>query len=106
MSGPIFTAIEAKLGRVLEPAHLEVINQSHMHSGSGTETHFKVVVVAEVFADMRLVARHRRVNEVLAEEFAAGVHALSIEALTPAQWIARGGEVRPSPPCLGGSKGD
>jgi BolA protein len=33
------------------------------------------------------------------------VHALSIEALTPEQWTARGGQTLPSPPCLGGSKG-
>ena len=106
MSGPILNAIETKLGRALEPAHLEVINQSHMHSGPAAESHFKVVIVAYAFEEMRLVARHRRVNEILVDEFAAGVHALSIEALTPAQWVARGGAIRPSPPCLGGSKAD
>ena len=104
--GPVQQTIEAKLARGLGPAHLEVINQSHMHSGPGSETHFKVVIVADAFADMRLVARHREVHKLLADELKAGVHALSIEALTPAQWEARGHAIRPSPPCLGGSKAD
>ncbi|MCA9634412.1 MAG: BolA family transcriptional regulator [Myxococcales bacterium] len=104
MSGPVEAAITAKLA-ALDPAHLEVINQSHQHSvAPGSETHFKVVIVAEGFAGEMLVARHRRVHALLADELAGGVHALSIEALTPAQWEARGGAIRPSPPCLGGSK--
>ncbi len=98
--------IETKLGKALDPAHLEVLNQSHQHGGSGTQTHFKVVIVAEIFTGERLLSRHRRVNQLLAEELATGVHALSIEALTPAQWTARGGSIRPSPPCMGGSKSD
>ncbi len=107
MSAPTMHArIEAKLREALTPAHLEVINQSHQHGGSGTQTHFKVVVVADIFASERLLSRHRRVNKLLSEELAAGVHALSIEALTPAQWTARGGSIRPSPPCMGGSKSD
>lgn len=104
MSGPVQAAIEARLVD-LEPAHLEVLNQSGMHSvPPGSETHFKVVIVSPVFEGEPLVARHRRVHALLAAELAAGVHALSIEALTPAQWRARGGAVVASPPCRGGSK--
>ena len=33
-----------------------------------------------------------------ADELRGGVHALSIEALTPEQWIARGGQTLPTPP--------
>ena len=107
MSGPIGAAIERKLGDRFAPAHLEVINQSHMHSvPKNSETHFKVVVVSDQFSGQGLVHRHRAINQTLADELAAGVHALSIEALTPAQWEARGGAIRPSPPCLGGSKAD
>ncbi|HFE45468.1 MAG TPA: BolA/IbaG family iron-sulfur metabolism protein [Nannocystis exedens] len=98
--------IEAKLREAFTPAHLEVINQSHHHGGSGTQTHFKVIVVADTFAGERLLSRHRRVNNLLTEELTQGVHALTIEALTPAQWTARGGAIRPSPPCMGGSKSD
>ena len=45
---------------------------------SGSETHFKVVVVSEAFASMPLLERHRAVNEQLAAELAgySHVHAL------------------------------
>jgi BolA protein len=96
--------IEKKLAEAFQPVHLEVINESAMHSvPPGSETHFKVVVVSPVFDGLGLVDRHRRVNEALRDELRAGVHALGIRALTPAQWD-EGQRALPSPPCLGGSK--
>ena len=102
MPGPLETSIHQKLDQAFEPLVLQVLNESHQHSGPGTETHFKVVVVSESFAGKGLVARHRAVNAVLADELAAGVHALSINAHTQAQWEARGGVVPDSPRCRGG----
>jgi len=96
--------IHDKLVDAFSPVALEVINESHMHSGPATESHFKVVVVAEGFAGVPLIQRHRLVNQTLADELAGGVHALSIHAYTPAQWADRGGEIPRSPPCRGGSK--
>jgi len=105
VSGPLQAAVERKLADALAPLHLAVENQSGMHSvPPGSETHFKVVVVSPAFAGEGLVARHRRIHALLADELRAGVHALSIEALTPEQWQTRGGAVLASPPCLGGSK--
>jgi len=34
------------------------------------------------------------------------VHALSMETLTPAEWLARGGRTMTSPACRGGAKND
>lgn len=96
--------IHDKLVDAFTPAALEVINESHMHSGPATESHFKVVVVSDGFEGVPLVRRHRLVNQALADELAGGVHALSIHAYTPAQWADRGGEIPASPPCRGGSK--
>nr|WP_217910129.1 BolA family protein [Pseudenhygromyxa sp. WMMC2535] len=91
--------------RSFAPSVLEVINESGNHSvPPGSETHFKVVVVAASFDGQGLVARHRAVNRALGAELAAGLHALSIQALTPDQWASRGGQIPASPPCLGGSK--
>ncbi len=104
---PIRDAIHDELVRSFAPTVLEVINESHNHAvPRGSETHFKVVVVSEGFAGQSPVARHRAVNRALAAQLEAGVHALSIQALTPAQWAERGGVVPPSPPCLGGSKAE
>jgi stress-induced morphogen len=102
---PMQDAIHDRLVQAFVPSVLEVINESGNHSVPvGSETHFKVVIVSESFAGQTLVARHRSVNQALAQQLATGVHALSIQALTPAQWSERGGVVPASPPCLGGSK--
>ena len=101
---PIRAAIHDALVRSFVPTTLEVINESGNHNvPRGSETHFKVIIVSESFTGKSPVARHRAVNKVLAEQLAGGVHALSIQALTPAQWHERGGQVPASPPCLGGS---
>ncbi len=99
--------IETKIMSSLAPSHLEVIDESHMHSvPSGSESHFRVVVVSERFEDLPLVQRHRAVNRVLERELREGVHALSLQTLTATEWTRRGGETLASPACLGGSKAD
>ncbi len=121
--GPLATAIFAKLTQAFTPAHLEVLNESHMHAvAKGSETHFKVVVVAEQVSFVRLrqawfslhrllhipiqfegvplIDRHRSINNILAAEFAAGLHALSITAKSANQWAANN-TVHKSPACAG-----
>ncbi len=102
---PVARSITAKLEAAFAPAHLEVINESGSHNvPRGSETHFKVIVVSTCWAGVALLDRHRSVNTTLAAELASGVHALSVVAKTPEQWSKSGGQVRPSPPCLGGSQ--
>jgi BolA protein len=85
--------ITAKLEKAFSPTHLEVTDDSAQHAGhighpgsghpgqtSATETHFSVNVVAPAFTGKSRIARHRMVNELLTEEFAAGMHALAITA--------------------------
>ncbi len=96
----LVTAFTAGLG----PAHLEVIDESSMHS-KGAESHFKVVVVSASFAGLSAVKRHRLVNQAAAEVFASGLHALSIFAKTPDEWGATAGPLA-SPTCRGGSKSE
>jgi len=99
----IEAAIERKLADRFELAHLEVVNESGGHNvPPGSETHFKVVLVSGDFDGLRLLARHRAVNEALADELAGGVHALAIHTYTPAEWRDRFGAAPLSPPCLGG----
>ncbi|XP_067878984.1 bolA-like protein 1 isoform X2 [Heterodontus francisci] len=106
MERPVESAIHSKLVQCLAPTHLQVINESHMHAvPTGSETHFKVVVVSERFEGVPLLQRHRMVNETLKEELATRVHALSIQAKTPRQWGAEP-HIDRSPACLGGSKHD
>jgi len=94
----IQSKIEATLQRALSPERLEVINESHLHAGhhhlesghqatfDGTgETHFRVRIVAPSFAGMGRVERHRAVNDLLADELKAGLHALAIEPAAPGE---------------------
>jgi BolA protein len=84
--GPVAKRIREKLERALAPQSLEVIDESHLHAGhagsrQGGESHFRVKMVSESFAGKSLLERHRKVNEVLADELKPdGVHALAIEA--------------------------
>ncbi len=97
--------IQQKLQAAFSPLHLEVINESDNHNvPKGSESHFKVVVVSNAFEGEALLARHRQVNKVLAEELQGGVHALTMHTMTPEDWFNHGGTVRESPECLGGSK--
>lgn len=102
----IQAAISEKLQSALAPSHLEVLNESHMHSvPANSETHFKIVLVADAFNGKRSVARHQMIYKTLAEELAGEVHALAIHTYTPDEWLARQ-SVPDSPQCLGGSKND
>ncbi|MDH5388475.1 MAG: BolA/IbaG family iron-sulfur metabolism protein [Gammaproteobacteria bacterium] len=95
--------ITQKLNQEFSPEHLEVINESHMHSGPADESHFKVVIVSDDFKDKMLIARHRLVNKVLEEELSGGIHALALHTMTMEEWFEKG-NVPASPPCAGGSK--
>jgi BolA protein len=97
--------IQQKLQTAFSPMHLEVINESDNHNvPAGSESHFKVVLVSKAFEGESLVARHRQVNKLLADELQGGVHALALHTMTPEDWFNQGGTVRQSPECLGGSK--
>src|SRR4051812_43665805 len=97
--------IEGKLKDALAPSHLEVINESHMHSvPKGSETHFKVVVVSSRFDGLSAVKRHQLVYGTLADEMQQkpGIHALAITSRTPAEW-SDSPEANASPKCAGGN---
>jgi len=99
--------ITEQLVQALAPLHLEVANESHMHSvPPNSETHFRVVLVSEVFSGLRQVARHQKVYGLLAQQLEGPVHALALHTYAPAEWDARAASAPASPDCLGGSKAD
>ena len=57
--------IETTLNALL-PVHLDVLDESHMHS-RGLQTHFKAVVVSEQFAGLNSVKRHQKVYATLGD---------------------------------------
>lgn len=80
--------IEQKLREALAPAHLHIVDDSGRHAGHagaspGGETHFNVQVVAAAFAGKSRLERQRWVHQILADELAGPVHALSLRLFTP-----------------------
>ncbi|MFT6916461.1 MAG: BolA protein [Motiliproteus sp.] len=96
--------IEQKLQQGLNVIHLLIGNESHLHSGPATDSHFNVTVVSDDFEGQRRVARHQRVYGLLAEELAGPVHALVIHPYTAQEWQQREGAVPVSPSCQGSAK--
>lgn len=85
--------IAAALTAAFPPAEVEVVDDSHRHAGHagaapGGETHYNVRVVSPAFAGLNRVARSRAVHEVLAAEFATGLHALALTLKTPEEIAA------------------
>ena len=88
--GAVAEAIRGKLTQAFAPERLEVVDDSDRHAGhSGAsesgESHFNVVIVSSGFQGVGRVERQRRVNAALKDEFAGGLHALSIRALAPGE---------------------
>ncbi|MFK7730798.1 MAG: BolA/IbaG family iron-sulfur metabolism protein [Pseudomonadales bacterium] len=97
--------IEQKLRGAFEPDVLQVLNESNQHNvPPGSESHFKVVLVTQLFDAKREVARHQSVYKVLADELAGSIHALALHTYSPDEWQQRQQEAPNSPACLGGSK--
>jgi len=86
--GEVTKLIEKKLTDALSPSHLEVINDSDSHrghaghDGSG-ESHFTVIIEADIFTGKTRVAMQRLVMGALKEELKGRIHALAIKASAP-----------------------
>ena len=80
---------------VLEPASLEIIDDSHLHAGhEGSKNgagHYRVIIVAPCFAGLSPVARHRLVYATLGDLMGGAIHALALKTLTPEEAAARQG---------------
>jgi len=84
------------------PLHHKITDESHLHHvPQHLETHVNILLVSNTFQCMRLIARHRLINHLLADEFKRGLHALTLHLYTPEEW-AKQQHARPSPPCLDG----
>lgn len=91
--GSIEVQMTKKLQQAFQPERLEVINESHLHAGhqggfdGSGETHFRVRIISSEFSAMTRVARHRAINDALAEELAGSVHALAVEPAAPGETV-------------------
>lgn len=103
--GPMEKALRASIEQAFEPEYFELENESHMHSvPPGSETHFRLLVVADIFDGKSRIDRSRLVNEMIKPYMTRGLHALSQRTFTPPEWekIKDTFEMV-SPECRGGS---
>jgi len=81
--------IRAALQAGLQPQALEVVDDSHRHAGhEGARDgrgHFTVRIVSAAFVGKPPLARHRAVYAALGDMMQTDIHALAIEARTPAE---------------------
>jgi len=84
-------SLEKKLQNTFNPDRLEVINESHLHAGhqpgfdGSGESHIRIRIISSLFEGMPRIQRHRKINAILSDEIAAGLHAVAIEANSPAE---------------------
>ena len=76
--------LEKHLQEAFSPTLLEIINESHLHSGhagddGSGESHFRIKIVAKAFNGMNRVQRHRAINAVVQPKIEEGLHACAIE---------------------------
>lgn len=96
--------VTQKLQAAFSPQILELYNESYLHNvPKGSESHFKAIIVSDLFAGLRPVQRQQRVYEVLSDELAGGIHAFTMQTLTEVEWKASPIKLT-SPQCMGGSK--
>ncbi len=89
MSPGRVATIEAALEAAFNPSRLLVKDQSHLHAGHAGAAdgrgHFEVMLVSEAFEGKTRLQRHRMVYEAVGRLMETDIHALSINACTPAE---------------------
>lgn len=83
------TTIEQLLVTAFAPQDLLVKDQSHLHAGhAGSKEgkgHFDVTIVSEKFDGVNRIGRHRLVYDALGAFMESDIHALRINAFSPAE---------------------
>ena len=69
----------------LNPTYLDVIDESHLHSGhagaKGGASHFRLIIDSEQFEGLSTLAKHRLINEQFRDLIPHPIHALAIELI-------------------------
>ena len=94
--GIVARTIRQKLEAALQPAMLEIDDDSRRHAGHmgarpEGETHFNLRIIAAAFAGRSRLERQRMIYELLAEEMRTRIHALALVTLTPEEAAAKKG---------------
>lgn len=97
--------IKAALVAAFIPDYIDVQDESHTHH-RGQETHYKAIIVSDVFSGLTAVKRHQKVYAAL-DDLMSQFHALALHTYTINEWQAKKLNTVPeSPTCRGDSLHD
>lgn len=78
--------IEKLLTDALQPSHLLVRDQSHLHAGhAGAQSgmgHYAAHIVADAFDGLSRIQRHQKVYAILGDLMKTDIHAISLNTQT------------------------
>ena len=78
--------IRERISQALQPSHLEIIDESHLHAGhEGARDgrgHFRVRVASSRFSGLRPLQQHRLIYEAVGDLMETDIHALAIEIVS------------------------
>lgn len=91
---PVYRKLHTILSHAFRPEHLDIIDDSAKHAGhAGSrpagETHFRAIIVSDMFKGESRVTRQRRVYAQLQNLMETDIHALQLTALTPDEYQAK-----------------
>ena len=75
--------IKTKLTKELSIHYLEIIDNSEKHAGHNQTSeggHYAILLVSNIFNDMKLINRHKLVYKILNNMIGKEIHAISIKA--------------------------
>ena len=83
---------EKDLHESFDIEYLVIEDESHLHAGhAGAASgggHFKVTMISPAFKDINLVGRHRAIYAALNKYIPKEIHALTILAYAPGEYLA------------------
>lgn len=93
--------VKTALIAAFTPIFFNIEDESRFHH-KGVQTHFKVVIVSEVFVGLSAVKRHQLVYAALGD-LMQQFHALALHTYAPQEWQSKTlDNIAASPVCHGG----
>ena len=79
--------IEKIILETYDPYFYSVLDVSEQHRGhqnfkENVESHFEIIVVSDMFINLKRIDRHRMVNQSLKDEFCTELHSVTIKTHT------------------------
>ena len=77
--------LEERLREAFHPQHLELVDESAQHAGhpgaASGGSHFRVLLVSELFRNQDQLSRQRAVYSILGDAMGSTIHALALRTL-------------------------